>query len=768
MLLAELKRRRVVRVLIAYLAAAFIVVQVADLVLPALQLPEWTYRLIVLLALLGLPIVVVLAWVFDWREGGVVRTEPAARPLPKTARAALVIVVAAACTATAWILLRPEPAQPLDDALIAVTPFRIAGSHADLWFLREGMLDLLATKISTSPRVVDSRTMISHWRRFGGADDSDLPQDSAALIARALGAGRLVLGAVVGTPARFTISATLLDVASGRRLAITSVTAVADSVQDAVDDLAAALLSLSAGETEERLAALTSTSAAALRAYLGGKRRYRRGEYEAAAREFQRALREDSTFALAGIGLVEAAQMGVETSLLALVADGSRTARANRERLSASDRMYLDVLLLDDRDLIEQLHMRQRAAREQPDRPEIHYLLGDLIFHFGRVIDVQDHAAQARSAFRDALRLDPDFFVARQHFVWTAQLLGDTALVRQDGYDLLATLDGGESAEYLRLQLGSHLDPELWDSLTTDLHALSSSALIGIAYGGAFPLVQAAYEDSRNALDILQRRAVTEVERTQAAELRHAFAANHGLPGEARTASRELQQLTKQPRSAARRALLDALYWDADTTVANAAAAELEPLLTRSFAEDAPTRQRQVVDLCTLEQWRVTRNETATALRSAQRIVQAGDALPASARRHAAVCALLLETLHAYQARADALPARLQQLDSLLQRGPRNDEIRTEANIALGRMLAATGDFAGARVAFTRREIAPSGVMYYSTRLREEGRMADRLGEREAAIAAYTKYLELHAHAEPGLRSQTDQVRAALAALVQH
>lgn len=69
--LLELKRRRVVRVALVYGAVAFAVVQAADVFVPALALPGWILTAVALLAVLGFPIALVLAWAYDIvPEGG--------------------------------------------------------------------------------------------------------------------------------------------------------------------------------------------------------------------------------------------------------------------------------------------------------------------------------------------------------------------------------------------------------------------------------------------------------------------------------------------------------------------------------------------------------------------------------------------------------------------------------------------------------------------------------------------------------------------------
>lgn len=77
--LQELGKRRVIRVAVAYLIFGWIVLQVADVVLPALGLPDWTITLTLALLVLGFPLALVLSWVFDIGPEGIERTPPVQR-----------------------------------------------------------------------------------------------------------------------------------------------------------------------------------------------------------------------------------------------------------------------------------------------------------------------------------------------------------------------------------------------------------------------------------------------------------------------------------------------------------------------------------------------------------------------------------------------------------------------------------------------------------------------------------------------------------------
>ena len=75
---AELKRRKVFRIAAVYGAVAFVVLQVADILVPALRLPETFTTGIALLSILGFPIAVVLAWAFESTPEGILKTDAAA------------------------------------------------------------------------------------------------------------------------------------------------------------------------------------------------------------------------------------------------------------------------------------------------------------------------------------------------------------------------------------------------------------------------------------------------------------------------------------------------------------------------------------------------------------------------------------------------------------------------------------------------------------------------------------------------------------------
>jgi len=73
----ELKRRRVVRVIIVYVAASFVILELASIIQEPFGLPDWTIRLVFIVLLIGLIITIILTWIYDITPEGIEKTKPA-------------------------------------------------------------------------------------------------------------------------------------------------------------------------------------------------------------------------------------------------------------------------------------------------------------------------------------------------------------------------------------------------------------------------------------------------------------------------------------------------------------------------------------------------------------------------------------------------------------------------------------------------------------------------------------------------------------------
>lgn len=152
---SELRRRRVIRVAAVYAVVAYGVLEVADIVLPALSLPEWGITLTVALVVLGFPVAMVLAWAFDITPQGVRRTEPLAGHVvegetPNRAMALSAVALVLMLTfAAGWYLLPRLPGRGTDTSnKVAVLPFQNLGNPSDEYFA-DGITEEITARLAS-------------------------------------------------------------------------------------------------------------------------------------------------------------------------------------------------------------------------------------------------------------------------------------------------------------------------------------------------------------------------------------------------------------------------------------------------------------------------------------------------------------------------------------------------------------------------------------------------------------------------------------------
>jgi len=74
---AELKRRKVYTVAVTYAVVGWLLIQVVTQVFPPFEIPNWAERLVIVAIVLGFPVALVFAWIYDFTRHGIVRTEDA-------------------------------------------------------------------------------------------------------------------------------------------------------------------------------------------------------------------------------------------------------------------------------------------------------------------------------------------------------------------------------------------------------------------------------------------------------------------------------------------------------------------------------------------------------------------------------------------------------------------------------------------------------------------------------------------------------------------
>ena len=674
------------------------------------------------------------------------------------------MVILAGLLAVFWP--RSTGAKALDPNLVAVVPFRIGGADPSLGYLREGMLDLLGAKLTGDggPRAADARSVMSIWRRQVGDEDRDLPQDSAMLLARQLGAGRLLLGGIVGNQDRLVINASLLEIPGGGTRATASVAGGADSLGNLIDRLTSELLAREAGEATQRVADLTSTSLPALRAYLQGQTAYREGRYREAVEWFDRALEQDSTFALAALGMVYAGTWGNPENF----ARGIRLASGLRERLSPRDRVLLAAFAgphyPKPYSFVEQVGGWQRATEVLWDSPETWYQLADMFFHRVPVATAEWPLERSRAAFRRAIELDSSFAAPLDHLVEIAVLTGDTAEVRRLGDLYLARHPDAELTDFVRWRMTVVLGGDSARArLRTRFDQMNVRTLIRILCFAQLSGI--GLEDMEAASAVLRREVRARMADPQGAPWALAdLAFNQGRPSEAR----DLLEANREFGPTHQVLWVDvfyALFGVGDSTLAVNAARRLVPVTSGPVVISPVERADLNTDLCVLGLWHAQRAQWEIAQRALAWMRKAGrqgNVLPAWAPMQ--VCATVIEAAIAVGRKRPDARGILERADSLVGQGWFFIE---PLNLVLTGLWEAEGDLPRALTAVRRFEYDdPIGATFLTTRLRIEGRLAALAGDREAAVRAYTHYLGLLNQPEPRMQPVVKEVREELARLV--
>ena len=515
-------------------------------------------------------------------------------PTPPRSRGRRTIALAAAglALAVAGYLWWPRPHAALDPNLVAVVPFRVKGAVPALGYLREGMIDLVAARLTGEggARAADPGSVMAAWRRAAGSQSDDLPERDALGLARRLGAGQLLLGGVVGTTDHLTLNASLLPVAGGQPRAEAKVEGVADSLPQLVDRLIAQLITEEAG-APRGLAGLVNRPLPALRLYLEAQASYRRANYPDAVARLGQALDLDSTFALAGLRLASAAGW---TTAPGAGRRGLERAWASRDRLSPPDQALLLAEVGPDYPAVSPLtkHLAwwERAVDLAPDQPERWYELGDEYYHEGPYLQIESTRRRAAEAFRRSVALD-SASAPLGHLLEIALLEDDSATVRRIAPLYLARDSSGELLGFYRWRIGEglHDEPAL-AALRAQYRQMGLPSLWRIMNYAV--LDGRRMEDAESAAAAIRATAGRSSDWQRSKTYLHAFEINRGHPAKALGDTARPGEDEYTPHTALYERVLDAMYGDGDSVNGGQAARELAGLLVDGRPREEATRER--------------------------------------------------------------------------------------------------------------------------------------------------------------------------------
>jgi TolB-like protein/Flp pilus assembly protein TadD len=311
---AELKRRNVYKVAVAYIVAGWALSQGIAQVFPVFDVPNWLIRLIVVLIILGLPVALVLAWSFEITPQGIKRTETA-DAMPATARRKkhvwiYIVVIGALLSIGLFFLGRysagSKTASPagIQNKSIAVLPFDNLSRDPDNAYFAEGVQDEILTRLAkVADLKVISRTSTQHFK----SAPENLPE-----IAKQLGVTNILEGSVQKAADQVRVNVQLINAMTDAHVwadtydrKLTDIFAVESEIAKAIAETLQAKLT---GAEKSSISKAPTANPEAYELYLKGRFFWNKRtgtDLRKAIDYFNQAVAKDPNYALAYVGLAD-------------------------------------------------------------------------------------------------------------------------------------------------------------------------------------------------------------------------------------------------------------------------------------------------------------------------------------------------------------------------------------------------------------------------------------------------------------------------------
>jgi TolB-like protein/cytochrome c-type biogenesis protein CcmH/NrfG len=475
---AELKRRNVYKVAVAYAIVGWLLVQVATQVFPFLEIPTWVVRLVIVLVAAGFPIALVIAWAFEITPEGIKRTEDvdlaASARQPRKYTWIFVVIVGAALSIGLFFIGRytaqntgtPRPvtqlaarpvfqseaATAISPKSIAVLPFENLSDDKNAAYFADGIQDEILTKLAgIADLKVISRTSTAKYK--------SKPEDLKT-VSQQLGVANVLEGSVQKAADKVRVNVQLIDARADSHLwaktydrDMKDVFAIQSEVAQEIADSLKAKLSPAEANT---VASAPTKDTAAYDLFLKGEfeqrvanSNFRPESFDQAARWYKEAIALDPNFALA------IAQLAI--------------CQLRRHWLTDP---------VSEAELMETGSLAKQALTLAPDLPEAHVAVG--LFHYYGFREYDP----ALTEFERALQLRPNYslalqfiaFVHRRQGKWDRTLEELKKSIVQDPGD--PYVQGGLAETYVFLRMWKEAEGVARHALTIDPHEATAMRML--------------------------------------------------------------------------------------------------------------------------------------------------------------------------------------------------------------------------------------------------------------------------------------------------
>jgi len=311
---SELKRRKVIRIGIAYAVASWVIVEVSSVILPTFEAPEWVLRALILLLIAGLPVALLVAWVFELTPEGIKIEDGKDTPAEQRFKTRtdrktdLAIMIALGLVVTYFVFEKiwfSDVVRGNMDA-IAVLPFSDMSPRQDQQYFAQGLtVELLNMLSRVADLRVTGKTSAFQFKDYEG---------DFKTIGETLNVGTILEGTVRAVDNNVRITTNLIDAEQGHALWSANYDRQLDNIFQVQDEIARAVVKAleaqlleTADEPTDRVVVAEAYTAYQQGSYLQGKLTVE--DQQSAINYFQRAIDIDPVYAEPLVGMAEAKLM---------------------------------------------------------------------------------------------------------------------------------------------------------------------------------------------------------------------------------------------------------------------------------------------------------------------------------------------------------------------------------------------------------------------------------------------------------------------------
>jgi len=315
---AELKRRNVYKVAVAYAVVAWLLIQAASIFFPAFDAPPWVMKIFIIVIIFGFPVALILSWAFEITPEGIKlesEIEPNKSIKRGTGRKIVAVTIALAVVATGLFVYQlvrstsdtsgSPTAATIANKSIAVLPFDNLSRDPDNAYFCEGVQDEILTRLAkVADLKVISRTSTQHFK----STPDNLPQ-----IAKQLGVAQILEGSAQKASDQVRVNVQLINALTDAHLwaetfdrKLTDIFAVESEIAKTIADTLQVKLS---GSEQHVIAARPTENTEAHQLYLKGRFFWNKrtgNDLKKSIDYFQQAIAADPNYALAYAGVADA------------------------------------------------------------------------------------------------------------------------------------------------------------------------------------------------------------------------------------------------------------------------------------------------------------------------------------------------------------------------------------------------------------------------------------------------------------------------------